>query len=187
MVLVSLALRVMPWVRVLSWHATATINSSSALGDNCFGLKRLAERSTASISGTAATTWSTALARNVGGKINLAKRQGTYWRALPRARAWFLGKFPFRKNPPWNCVFADEEGYPYLVRFGLLGLLFLLQSRSPLALAQDVWRRKQANLDNFLCVHPRRPVVLRKALPDFGLDNLLSKGDITVLTDSNWS
>ncbi len=30
-------------------------------------------------------------------------------------------------------------------------------------------------------------MVLRKALPDFGLDNLLNRGDITVLTDSNWS
>ena len=43
------------------------------------------------------------------------------------------------------------------------------------------------NFDNFLRVHPRRPVVLRKALPAFGLDNLLNRGDITVLTDSNWS
>ena len=52
---------------------------------------------------------------------------------------------------------------------------------------RDAWKRKQANLDNFLCVHPRRPVVLREALPDFGLNNLLNRGDITVLTDSNWS
>ena len=62
-----------------------------------------------------------------------------------------------------------------------------MQSRSPLALARDAWWRKQANLDNFLRVHPRRPVVLREALPDFGLDNLLNRGDITVLMDSNWS
>ena len=121
-VLVLLALRVTPWVRVLSWHATATINSSSALGDGSFGPKRLAERSTALILGTAATSWSTALARNVGGRKNLAERQGTNWWALPRARARFLGEFPFRKNPPRNCVFVDKEGYPYLVRFGLLCL-----------------------------------------------------------------
>ncbi len=114
-VLVSLALRVTPWVRVLSWHATATINSSSALADDGFEPKRLDERLTASILGTAATTWSTALARNVGGRKNLAKCQGTYWRALPRAHAQFLGEFPFRKNPPRNCVFVDKEGYPYLV------------------------------------------------------------------------
>ncbi len=43
------------------------------------------------------------------------------------------------------------------------------------------------NLDNFLCVHPQRPVVLREALPDFGLNNLVNRGDITFLTDSNWS
>ena len=30
-------------------------------------------------------------------------------------------------------------------------------------------------------------MVLREALPDFGIDNLLNRGDITVLTDSNWS
>ncbi len=30
-------------------------------------------------------------------------------------------------------------------------------------------------------------MVLRKALPDFRLDNLLNWGDITVLMDSNWS
>jgi len=30
-------------------------------------------------------------------------------------------------------------------------------------------------------------MVLRKALPDFGLDNLLNGGVITVLGDSNWS
>ena len=122
LVLVSLALRVTPWVRVLSWHATATINFSSALGDGGFGPKWLAESSTASVLGTAATTWSTALARNVDGRKNLAERRGTYWRALPCARARFPGKFPFRKNPPRNCVFVDKEGYPYLVRFGLLCL-----------------------------------------------------------------
>jgi hypothetical protein len=165
-VLVSLALRVTPWVRVLSWHATATINSSLALGDNGFRPKRLAERSTASILETAATTsWSTALARNISGRKNLAERQGTYWWALPRTRAWLPGKF-------WNCVFVDKEGYPYFVQTELL--LFLLQSRSPLTLARDALWRKQAILDNFLRVHPQRPMVLRKALPDFGIDNLLN-------------
>ena len=63
-----------------------------------------------------------ALAWDVGGRKILVERQGTYWRALPRARARFPGKFLFRKNPPWNCVFVDEEGYPYLVPFGLLRL-----------------------------------------------------------------
>jgi len=37
------------------------------------------------------------------------------------------------------------------------------------------------------CVHPRRPMVLREGLPDFGLDNLLNGVGITVLGDSNWS
>ena len=137
---VLLALRVMPWVRVLSWHATVTINSSLALGDNWFGPKRLAERSTASTLGTAATLRSTALARNVGGRIILAKHPGTCWRALARARATQLPSV----YPPRDCslsqVFVDKgvdnEQYSHLVRFKLL----LLQSRSPLALARD-WRR----------------------------------------------
>jgi len=142
---VSLALRVMPWVLVLSWHAATTINSSLALGDDVFGPKRLAKCLIASIWGMTATTlWSTALARNIGGsKIPSSKCQGTNWRALARARARLLGEFPLRKSPPRTyCVFVDEEGYPYLVRFRLLlCLLFLLQSRSPLALACNAWRR----------------------------------------------
>ena len=84
---------------MLSWHVTTTINSSSALGNNGFGRKRLAERSTASIMGTAVTTWSTALACNVGGIKNLAECQGTYWRMLPRAPARFPGEFLSGKIP----------------------------------------------------------------------------------------
>ncbi len=157
---------------VLSWHGTATINSSWALGDNRFGPIRLAKRSTASFLGTAVTTsWLTALACNAGGRKILAKCQGTYWRARPRARARLPGEFPLRKYPR-NRVFVDEEGYPYFVRTGLL--LFLLRSRSPLALTRDAWRRKRANLDNFLLINPQRPMVLRQALPGFGLDNLLN-------------
>ena len=77
-VFVSLASRVTPWVLVLSWHVTATISSFLALGDDGFGPKRLAERLTALILGTAATTsWSTALACDDDGRKN-AKRQGTY-------------------------------------------------------------------------------------------------------------
>ncbi len=45
----------------------------------------------------------------------------------------------------------------------------------------------ERNFDNFLRVHPRRPVVLREALPDFGLDNLLNRGVIVILGDSYWS
>ena len=117
---VLLALRMKPWVRVLSWHATATINSSLALGDDGFGLKRFAKHSIASIAGMmAATLWSTALARDVGGRKNLAKRQGTDGRALARARAWLPGKYPMGICIR-NLVFVDEEGCPYFVRFGLL-------------------------------------------------------------------
>jgi hypothetical protein len=93
---VFLALRVTPWVRVLSWHATATINSSFVLGDNGFGPKRLVYCSITSIAGMAATSWSTALACDVSGRKILAKRQGTYWRVLVHGfRANFLsGKIP---------------------------------------------------------------------------------------------
>ena len=104
----------MPWVRVLSWHATGTINSSLALGDDGFGTKQLAERSIALIVGTAATTWLAALANNVRSRKNLSERQGTYLRALARARAQFPGNFPLRKNQ-WSSVFVNEEGYPYLI------------------------------------------------------------------------
>jgi hypothetical protein len=55
---------------------------------------------------------------------------------------------------------------------------------SSLSLARYTWRE---NFDSFLCVHLRRPVVLREVLPDFGLDNLLNRGDIAVLGDSYWS
>jgi len=112
---VLLALRVTPWVRVLSWHAIGTINASLALGDDGFGPKRFAERSIASTAGmTAATLWSTALARDVGGRKNLAEHQGTDGWALTRARAWLPGKYPLGicvRNP----VFVDEEGCPHFV------------------------------------------------------------------------
>ncbi len=47
--------------------------------------------------------------------------------------------------------------------------------------------RKRANLDNFQCFqsHESRPLVLREALPDFGLDNLLNRGDIAVGRTAN--
>ena len=104
------ALRVTPssWVRVPSWHATATINSSSALGDNGFGPKRLAEHLTASSLGTAATVWSTALARDVGSSKMLAERLGSCWRALVRARLRLLSKFPLRDRS--RSQFFVNEG-----------------------------------------------------------------------------
>jgi hypothetical protein len=86
----------------------ATINSSLALGDNGFGPKRLAKRSTALTLGTAATTWSTALACNVGSRKKLAKRQGpSCWRALTHARARLPSIYPLRDRSR-SQVFVDE-------------------------------------------------------------------------------
>ena len=96
----------------------------------------------------------------------------------------FLGEFPLRKYPR-NPVLVDEEGYPHFVRTRLL--LFLLQSRLSHSLASSAWRHQRANLDNFLRFqsHESRPLVLREALPDFGLDNLLNRGDIAVQRTAN--
>ena len=133
-----LALRVKPWIQVHSWHATATINPSLALGDDGFGPKRLAEHSIAKILGTTATTlWSTVLARNVGGSKIPAEHRGTKGRALTGAHARLLGKFPLRKHP-WNPVFIDEDGCLHFVQTRLL--LFLLQSRSSHSLACSAWQ-----------------------------------------------
>jgi hypothetical protein len=74
------------------------------------------------------------------------------WRAHTRARARLPGKFPLRKHQR-NPVFVKEEGYPHFVRTRLL--LFLLQSRSPLALAR-YWRHLRANRDNFLASNPTK-------------------------------
>ena len=63
---------------------------------------------------TATTLWSTALARDVGGRKIPAELQGTNWQAHTRARAWLPGEFPLRKHPQ-NPVFVDEEGYPHFV------------------------------------------------------------------------
>jgi hypothetical protein len=71
--------RLTPWARVLFWHATATINSSLALGNDGFGPKRLAEPSIASILGTATTIWSTALACDNGSWKKVAERRGPCW------------------------------------------------------------------------------------------------------------
>jgi hypothetical protein len=105
--LVFLALRLMPWARVLSWHATATINSSLALGDDGFGPKQLAEPSIASTLGTATTLRSTALARDGGSWKKLAKRQGPCWRALVRAPARLPSVYPLT-DCSRSQVFVDE-------------------------------------------------------------------------------
>jgi hypothetical protein len=106
--LVLSASRVTPWAcRVLSGHATATINSSLALGDDCFGPKRLAERSTASNLGTAATLRSTALARDGGSWKKLAKRRGPCWRVHVRAHTRLPSDYPLGDRS-WSQVFVDE-------------------------------------------------------------------------------
>jgi len=78
-----------------------------ASGNNGFGPKWLAERSIALIVGTAATTWSTALACDVGGRKILAESQGTYLPALACARAQFPGVHPLRDHSQ-SQVFMDE-------------------------------------------------------------------------------
>jgi hypothetical protein len=105
--LVLSASRVTPWARrVLSGHATATINSSGASGDNGFGPKRLAKRSTASNLGTAATLWSTALlARDGGSWEKMTERQGP--RVLVRARSRLLSVYP-RGDRSRSQFFVNE-------------------------------------------------------------------------------
>ena len=93
---------------MLYWHATTTINSSLALGDDGFGPKRLAISSIASILGTAATFWSTALARGGGSWKKLAERQGPcWWRALVRARTRLPSVYPLGDRSR-SQFFVDE-------------------------------------------------------------------------------
>jgi hypothetical protein len=115
--LVLLASRVTPWARlVLSGHATETINSSGAWGDDGFGPKPLAERSTASNLGTAATLRSTALLAHDGGSWEkLTERRGPCWCVLVRAHTRLLSVYP-RGDHSRSQFFVDKEGYPYLVR-----------------------------------------------------------------------
>ena len=99
----------MPWARrVLSWHATATINSSVALGNDGFGPKWLVEPSIASSSGTAATIRSTALARDGGSWKKLAERQGPCRRALVRARLRLPSEYP-RGDRSRSQFFVNER------------------------------------------------------------------------------
>jgi hypothetical protein len=96
--LVLSASRVTPWARrVLSGHATATINSSGALGNDGFGPKRLTEPSIASTLGTAATLRSTALlARDGGSWKKLTDRQGPWWRVHVRSTTRLPSEYPRR-------------------------------------------------------------------------------------------
>ena len=173
---VFLALKVKPQVQVRSWHTTATINSSSALGNNRIGPKRLAESSIADISGTkAATLWSKALACNVSENKIPAKRLGTDEWALACTRVGLSVEFPLRKRP-CNTVFVHKEGYPYyFVWFGFL--LFPLWSRFSHIHPCNAW---QANCDIFLCQPTKTSDFVQSAVW-FWAHNLLNRDDMTVL------
>jgi hypothetical protein len=107
--LVLSASRVTPWAcRVLSGHATATINSSGASDNDGFGPKRLVEPSIASILGTAATLRSTALlARNGGSWRRLTVRRGPCSCVLVRTRTRLLSVYP-RGDRSRSQFFVDE-------------------------------------------------------------------------------
>ncbi len=103
------ASRVTPWARRVLWHATATINSSGASGNDRYGPIRLAEPSIASTLGTAATLRSTALARDDGSWKTLTDRRGPcLCVVVVRARTRLMSVYP-----PGDCsrgqFFVDEE------------------------------------------------------------------------------
>jgi hypothetical protein len=107
--LVLSASRVTPWARRVLWHATATINSSRASGDDGFGPKRRAERSTASNLGTAATLRSTALlACDDGSWKKLTDRRGPCWCVFVRTRTRLMSVYP-RGDRSRGQFFVDEE------------------------------------------------------------------------------
>jgi hypothetical protein len=94
---------------VLSGHATATINSSGASGNDGFGPTRLAEPSIASTLGTAATLRSTALARDDGSWKRLTDRRGpSLCDALVRVRTRLPSEYP-RGDRSRSQFFVDEE------------------------------------------------------------------------------
>jgi hypothetical protein len=106
--------RVTPWARQVLWHATATINSSGALGNDGFGPTRLgptrlAEPSIASTLGTATTLRSTALACDDGSWKRLTdRRRPSLCDALVRVRTRRLSKYP-RGDRSRGQFFVDEE------------------------------------------------------------------------------
>ena len=100
------ASRLTPWARrVLYGHATATINSSGASGNDGYGPTRLAEPSIASTVGTAATLRSTALARDGGSWKKLTKRRGPWWRC---SATRLVSEYP-RGNRLRREFLVDEE------------------------------------------------------------------------------
>jgi hypothetical protein len=106
--LVLSASRVTPWARRVLWHATATINSSRASGDDGCGPTRLAEPSIASTLGTAATQRSTALARDGGSWDKLTDRRGPCWCVFVCTRTQLMSVYP-RGDRLRGQFFVDEE------------------------------------------------------------------------------
>ena len=103
------ALRVTPWARRVLWHATATINTSGASGDDGFGPKRRAECSTTSNLGTAATLRSMALlARDDGRWKKLTDPRGPCWCVFVRMRTRLVSVYP-RGDCSRGQFFVDEE------------------------------------------------------------------------------
>jgi hypothetical protein len=101
--------RVTPWARRVLWHATATINSSGASGNNGYGPTRLAEPSIASTLGTAVTLRSTALARDDGSWKKLTDRRGPcLCVVVVRARTRLMSVYPCGDRSRGQ-FFVDEE------------------------------------------------------------------------------
>ena len=86
---------------------------------------------------TAATLWSTALARDIGGKIIFAERPETCWQALARARATRLPSVYIPRDRSLSQVFVDE---------GVDGVILSPRSIRTLVAAEHVPARSSARL-----------------------------------------
>ena len=162
----------MPWARrVLSGHATATINSSGASGDNGFGPKRLAERSTASNLGTAATLRSTALlARDDGSWKKLTDRRGPWWCVSVRTRTRLVSVYP-RGDRSRGQFFFDEEVLNFEIDSERLASSCRCRAHGTLVVPAIVARRTLVNEEGYsylarrielLVVSRRSPLALER-------------------------
>jgi hypothetical protein len=100
--------------KVFSSSALLARNLAEALflglGDDGFGPRRLAKRLLALVLGrTAATLWSTALARGAGGSKNPVGRQVTDGRALTRAHARLPGEYLLRDCSRSQVFLGKDE------------------------------------------------------------------------------
>jgi hypothetical protein len=96
-------------------HATATINSSLALGDKGSVRNGSPNVQLPRFRGQRPRLFGRRLllATSAGVK-SLPNVKELTWRAHTRARARLPGEFPLRKHPR-KPVFVDEEGYPHFV------------------------------------------------------------------------